>query len=227
MSKKVFLGVGHGGKDGGAVYGGLLEKDINLQMALACRDELERHEVQVLLSRTKDEDDVLSDEIKECNKFMPDFAIDIHNNAGGGRGFEAYYQSKNGVSLRLARSIEHTIGELGQNSRGCKVKLNTHGTDWFGFVRECKCPAILIESAFIDSSDRFLIDEISEQKSFGVAIAKGILSELDIIYKPIIPEIPETYYYIWVGKFTSKERATEVAHQITFDLKCYNEVRKI
>lgn len=227
MSKKVFLGVGHGGKDGGAVFGGLLEKDINLNMALACRDELERHCVQVLLSRTKDEDDILSDEIKECNQFKPTLAVDIHNNAGGGKGFEAFYQSKNGTSLQLARSIEREIGALGQRSRGCKVKLNTSGTDWFGFVRECKCPAILVESAFIDSTDRFLIDELSEQKNFGIAIAKGILSELDIPYQPIIPENTDTYYYIWVGKFTSKERATKVSQQITFDLKCYNEVRKI
>ena len=37
MSKKVFIGVGHGGSDSGAV-GYIVEKEANLVMALACRD---------------------------------------------------------------------------------------------------------------------------------------------------------------------------------------------
>ena len=90
--KKVFIGVGHGGKDSGAVVY-LVEKDVNLVEALACRDFLEAHGVVVLMSRTKDENDSLIEEIRECNAFNPDLAIDIHNNAGGGDGFEAYYRA--------------------------------------------------------------------------------------------------------------------------------------
>ena len=81
---KVFIGVGHGGSDPGAVSNDTKEKDLNLSIALACRDELERHGVSVKMSRTKDENDTLSDEIKECNAYSPDLAVDIHNNAGGG-----------------------------------------------------------------------------------------------------------------------------------------------
>lgn len=80
---KVFIGVGHGGTDPGAVGNGLKEKDINLSIALSCRNELERHGVSVLLSREKDEDETLSSKISECNAFGPDLALDIHNNAGG------------------------------------------------------------------------------------------------------------------------------------------------
>lgn len=82
MAKKVFIGVGHGGSDPGAVANGFEEADLNLAIATATRDELVRHGVNVLMSRTKDEDDALDDEIKECNAFKPDLAIDIHNNAG-------------------------------------------------------------------------------------------------------------------------------------------------
>lgn len=53
---KVFLGIGHGGKDPGAMAFGLKEKDINLAIGLAAQAELMRHGVTVLLSRTKDED---------------------------------------------------------------------------------------------------------------------------------------------------------------------------
>ena len=41
---KVFIGVGHGGKDPGAVSY-LVEKDVNLVEGLACRDFLEAHGV--------------------------------------------------------------------------------------------------------------------------------------------------------------------------------------
>ena len=44
MSKKVFIGVGHGGTDSGAV-GHLVEKEVNLVEALACKDFLEMHGV--------------------------------------------------------------------------------------------------------------------------------------------------------------------------------------
>ncbi len=48
---RVFIGVGHGGTDSGAV-GHLVEKEVNLVEALACKDFLEMHGVEVLMSRT-------------------------------------------------------------------------------------------------------------------------------------------------------------------------------
>lgn len=45
MAKKVFLSAGHGGKDSGAVGNSLKEKDINLNVLLKCKSELERHDV--------------------------------------------------------------------------------------------------------------------------------------------------------------------------------------
>ena len=66
MSKKVFIGVGHGGSDSGAV-GYIVEKEANLVMALACRDYLVAHGVEVRMSRTKDEEDPINEEVRECN----------------------------------------------------------------------------------------------------------------------------------------------------------------
>ncbi len=83
MERKVFLGVGHGGKDPGASGGGLKEKDITLTMALACKAELEKHGIKVGMSRVKDEDDPLTEEIRECNAFDPEVAVDIHVTASG------------------------------------------------------------------------------------------------------------------------------------------------
>ena len=52
---KIFLGVGHGGKDAGAVANGLQEKILNLSIANACRDVLPAHGVTVKMSRATDE----------------------------------------------------------------------------------------------------------------------------------------------------------------------------
>lgn len=45
---KVYIGVGHGGSDPGAVKY-LVEKDIDLQMAKGCSDYLKEHGVDVLI----------------------------------------------------------------------------------------------------------------------------------------------------------------------------------
>ena len=129
---KVFIGVGHGGSDPGAV-GYLEEADVNLVMAKACRDYLEANGVKVKMSRTKDENDPISEEVRECNAFDPDLAVDVHNNSGGGDGFEALHTHKGGVGKTLAKNIEAEVKKIGQNSRGLKTRLNSDGNDYFAF----------------------------------------------------------------------------------------------
>lgn len=180
---KVFLGVGHGGKDPGAVANGLKEKDLNLSIALACKAELERHGVIVGMSRTNDDSEGLSVRIKECNAFNPDLAGDIHINAGGGDGVEVFHHCGGGISKNLANYILEEIVAIGQNSRGAKTKTNASGKDYFGFIRETKAPAVIVECAFIDSKDIQIIDTAEEQKKMGVAIAKGFLKALGMAYK--------------------------------------------
>lgn len=183
MSKKVFLGVGHGGTDPGAV-GYVVEKDVNLTMALACKEYLEANGVIVAINRIKDETEDLKIRIKECNEFNPDLALDIHNNAGKGDGFEAYYTVGGGVGKTLAQNIEAEVKAIGQNSRGIKVKKNSAGTDHFGFIRQTNCPAVLLEGVFVDSAiDVKIADTIKEQKEFGYAYARGILKTLGIAEK--------------------------------------------
>lgn len=183
MAKKVFIGVGHGGSDPGAVGNGFKEKDLNLAIALACNSELVRHGVTVQMSRTKDENDALTDEIKECNTFKPDVAIDIHNNAGGGDGAEAFYHYGGGISKTLAENVLAEIVRIGQNSRGAKIRKNAQGRDYYGFIRETVAPAVIVECAFVDNAkDIAIIDTAAEQTAMGIAIAKGILKTLGITY---------------------------------------------
>lgn len=210
--KKVYLGVGHGGKDSGAV-GYLVEKDVNLQMALACKEYLEANGVEVKISRTSDIDKELKERIKECNEYDPDLAVDVHNNAGGGDGFELYHTLGGGTGKVLAQNIEEEVKAIGQNSRGLKTKTNSQGKDYFGFIRQIKCPSIITETVFVDNeSDASQADTLEEQRMFGQAIARGILKTLgvDSNTKPTIenkpvqtvskPQRPSNDYEVFVGE---------------------------
>lgn len=193
MAYKVFLGVGHGGTDTGAVADGYREKDMTLVMALACQEELARHGVLVKLSRTKDENDPVNEEVRECNAYAPDLALDIHVNAGGGDGFEAYYTIGGGKGKTLAQNIEAEVKALGQNSRGCKTRAGSSGRDYYAFIRDTACPAVIAEIGFIDNAkDRAAFDTAQEQQAFGRAYARGILKTLGVPEAPIASEDAET-----------------------------------
>ena len=178
---KVFIGVGHGGNDPGAVANNTKEKDLNLSIALACRDVLEKHGVAVKLSRAKDENDPIGEEVAECNAFAPDLAVDIHNNAGGGDGAEVFHHHGGGKGKTLAENILAEIVKVGQNSRGIKTRVNSQGKDYYAFIRNTSCPAVIVECAFVDNaSDLKILATESQRQSMGQAIAKGILKSLGV-----------------------------------------------
>lgn len=186
MAKKVYIGVGHGGSDPGAVGNGLKEKNLTLAIALACQDELARYGVLTKMSRKKDETDSVANKVSECNQFAPDLALDIHINAGGGDGAEVFHSINGGKGATLATNILAEIKKIGQNSRGTKTKKNSSGKDYFGFIRSTNAPAVIVECAFIDTKkDIQIIDTKTEQVAMGVAIAKGILKTLGIASKEV------------------------------------------
>ena len=205
--KKVFIGVGHGGSDPGAV-GYLVEKDVNLTMATACRDFLVAYGVDVKMSRAKDEDDTVMQEVAECNAFDPDLAVDIHNNSGGGDGFEVFHTIHGGMGKTLAQNIEKRVKAIGQNSRGVKTRQGNNG-DYYAFIRETVAPAVICEGVFVDTkADAAQANTLAEQQAFGVAYAKGILDTLGIPYdeqeddeEPDAPAEPEQPAEHWAQQY--------------------------
>ena len=174
---KVFLSAGHGGSDPGAVGFGMKEKDINLNIMLACLDELVKHGVTVVCSRTKDENDPVGSEVKEANASGADVAVSFHTNAGGGNGSESYYWTSDLKGQKLATLCEKHAKSIGQNSRG--IKSGNH----LYFIKNTNMTAVLCECAFIDNdTDNDIIDTTAEQRAFGVAYAKAILEYLGINY---------------------------------------------
>jgi len=222
---KVFLSAGHGGSDPGAVANGLKEKDLNLTVMLACNEVLVRHGVITILSRTKDENDPYSEEVREANASEADLAVSFHKNAGGGDGFEGFYYSSDADGKRLVLIAEKYIKELGQKRRGAKVG------DKYYFVRNTKMTAVLFESFFLDSKDRFIGDTVAEQKAFGVAYAKAILEFLDIEYqeeKEAVKE-SEVLYITRSNAFNDRKNAErELAELKAAGFKnAYIEVKKV
>ena len=207
---KVFLGVGHGGSDPGAVANGVKEKDLNLSIAIACRDVLVRHGVSVKMSRERDENDPIGDETKECNAYGPDVAIDIHNNAGGGDGGEVFYSHLGGKGKTLAENILAEMVAVGQNSRGTKTRVNSQGKDYYSFIRNTSCPAVIVECAFVDNAtDLKILATEGDRKKMGEAIAKGILKTLGVTYQS------ETgYWKVQVGAYLYRENAVAMQKKI-------------
>ena len=203
MSYRVFIGVGHGGSDPGAV-GFVREKDANLTIALELRKQLEAAGIVVGMSRTKDENDPIAEEVREANAFKPDLAVEVHNNAGGGDGFEVFVQTNQyaAKSRACAQAIEAEVKALGQKSRGIKTK-------GFAWVTSVKAPAVLLEGFFVDNkADASDFDTVVEQQELGRAYARGVLKYLGVEAKPAV-ETPakETYTVTISGQFDSKAAA--------------------
>lgn len=202
---KVFLSAGHGGSDPGAVANGLKEKDINLITLLSCNEVLVRHGVTTILSRTKDENDPVAEEVKEANASGAILAVSFHANAGGGDGFEGFYHSSNKDGKKLVTLAEKYVKKLGQNSRGAKTG------DRLKFIRSTKMTSVLFESFFLDNAtDAKIGDTIPEQKLFGVAYAKAILEFLDIPYK----ENSNKTYSVQVGSYKNNKNAKTMLKKV-------------
>ena len=119
----------------------------------------------------------LTDRIAHVNKHGYDLAMEIHLNASGGTGSEVYYKHKSSTGKKLAAAISKSIAKtFGIRDRGAKVKINpSNGTDYFGFVRSCKCESLLIETVFIDTaSDRKHVETAAGQRQCAEAIVKAI-----------------------------------------------------
>ena len=177
MSKKVFIGVGHGGTDPGAVKY-ITEKEYTLKVAFALSEVLSKYGVDYKLSRTQDIDTDMDSKVAMCNAYKPDLVVDIHFNAGGGQGFEVYYSRIGGTSKTLAENINTEVKKI-MSSRGVKTRLGDGGRDYFAIIRDTDAPAVLCEGGFVDTkSDADFIK--SNYKKLAEAYAAGILKTLGI-----------------------------------------------
>ena len=188
----VFLDPGHGGRDPGAVYNGLREKDLNMSIYRKLRSELEKLGYTVLTSRDSDVYvDYVTERSEMVNKTDADVFISIHFNATGvpganRSGVETYiYEPDDDIkprinkvahdnpvrlseSKRLADNIHNSVVSVaGANDRGVR------GSN-YAVLRETVKPAVLIELGYMDSPEYKKISDDKYQNKLVEGLVKGL-----------------------------------------------------
>ncbi|NQJ15685.1 N-acetylmuramoyl-L-alanine amidase [Streptococcus suis] len=194
-SYTVYIDPGHGGRDSGASYGGVHEKNLALSVSNKLRENLLKYGINVLMTRTGDYDvDFKTERSRMTNASNADLFISVHFNATGAgvsnsTGIETYwyqydpeYQPKINKEMhnnptRLAESEilankvqESLIKETGAVNRG--VRRET-----FAVLRETAIPAILVELGFMDNpSELQVIKQDSYHTRLAKALAQGVMN---------------------------------------------------
>ena len=192
-SNTIFLDPGHGGRDSGAFYYNVAEKDLNMQIYRKLRTKLEELGYKVLTSRDSDIDvDFVTERSRMVNKTNSDIFISIHFNATGNTyskasGIQTYsysdepdYPSKinkywhnhpdrMSESKRLAAAIHSSLlAETGAKDAGLLESS-------YAVLRETAKPAVLLELGYMDNfTENQRIRDDRYQDRLVAGIVKGI-----------------------------------------------------
>jgi N-acetylmuramoyl-L-alanine amidase len=216
---KIFIDLGHGGKDTGAIGNDLYEKDVVLDIGMRIKKGLSAYkDAQILLSREKDEYLTLDERTDKANAWGADVLISIHDNSAtekSAKGFESYIYSGNISSGTIAfqnvlhdeimREISAEVEERG------KKRANFH------MLRESNMKAVLTENLFIsNTSDAKLLKSSSFRQKIANGHIIGIAKFLGLqeIEQPTKEPIKEKFYKVQVGAYEDIENAEAVANDL-------------
>ena len=192
-TKTIFLDPGHGGRDSGAYYYGIAEKDLNLQVSRKLRKRLEELGYTVLTSRDSDVDvDFVTERSRMVNKTNADFFISIHFNATGNDttlnlGIQTYsYKEDAGYPSKINQYWHNNPDRISESNRlaadlHSSLLTETGARDagllqaTFAVLRETAKPAVLLELGYMDNSEenqRIRSDQYQDKLVEG--IIKGI-----------------------------------------------------
>ncbi len=151
----VVVDPGHGGDDqGAATAGGLLEKDLNLQVALRLSQALESAGSRVFLTRESDKNVDLYERAALANSWGGDLFISIHHNIYSKpdvQGVAAYFFCRQGYFSESGRLLAcHILNSLSE--RLAITALPAIGRN-FAVLRETQMTAILVEPLFLSGSE--------------------------------------------------------------------------
>ena len=192
-TKTIFLDPGHGGRDSGAYYYGIAEKDLNLQVSRKLRKRLEELGYTVLTSRDSDVDvDFVTERSRMVNKTNADFFISIHFNATGNDttlnlGIQTYsYKEDAGYPSKINQYWHNNPDRMSESNRlaadlHSSLLTETGARDagllqaTFAVLRETAKPAVLLELGYMDNPEenqRIRSDQYQDKLIEG--IIKGI-----------------------------------------------------
>lgn len=197
----VVLDPGHGGSDPGASANGLVEKELNLKVAQACKKELEQYNgVTVYMTRESDVAVGLKERADKAKAWGADIFVSLHMNSAsaGANGVEVYYPNQNYNSTvheegeKLAAQIQRQLVSLGLGDRNIKQDPSTVSgsypdgsrVDGYQVIRYNKLngiPGIIVEHAFLtNSSDASKLSDPDFVRRLGVADATGIANYFNL-----------------------------------------------
>ncbi|MGH1363454.1 MAG: N-acetylmuramoyl-L-alanine amidase [Calditrichia bacterium] len=188
---------GHGGRDPGAVWQNVLEKDLNLEVTLQLNEELKRRQHRILTSRKSD--DHVPDLNTRCKlvnahhrKRLPEFdaIVSVHCNVAayrdpvsGGyvanqstRGFHVIYSQESVDGTYLAKCMATAAEQEGiLLHRGGRISTVELGRS-LAWVHKTIPTAVLIELGFMTSPDELRQLRNSDYQR---RLVRGIANGLD------------------------------------------------
>jgi N-acetylmuramoyl-L-alanine amidase len=175
---KIFIDIGHGGKDPGAINSKETEKHINLIVGSRLGVLLQEQGFEVKWSRQDDSFIDLTPRCDMANKWGADLFISIHHNAGSGNGYECIHSIHHGVGETLAKLVAYEFIKLGQEAHGVgvydKAGTKNPNQDYYAVIRQTHMPAIITEYAYMDSRDFDAVDTLDEQFAEAQAICNAV-----------------------------------------------------
>ncbi len=204
----ICLDPGHGGNDSGAIgVNNVYEKNLTLKIAQYCKQELEKYNCHVVMTRTGDTNPSLEDRANFAKSQGAQYLISIHLNSaasGGAVGAEVYYPnthwrpdiSANGKNV--AQAIQSQLVSLGLYDRGIKFRTidtniypdpfrydDSSVADYYGIIRNAKyngLTGMIIEHCFINNVSDYnnYLNSDAKLQKLGVADANGIVSALGL-----------------------------------------------
>lgn len=182
----IVIDPGHGGDNLGADYNGFLEKEMNMVVANAMKEELEKYEdVTVYMTHTSTDTDMsIQARADFAASVNADFVFCLHFNMSPGNilfGSEVWvsaFGDENRQGYRFGCVQMDTMADMGLYIRGVKTKFNDKGRDYYGILRYCEeydIPAALIEHCHIDhEADVGFCDSEEDLVRFGIADATSV-----------------------------------------------------
>ena len=157
----VCLDPGHGGTESGAVYSKrgrdgftLLEKEINLDVALHLRDALDAGGFVVLMTRESDQTVSLQERVDICNGAGADIAVSVHTNSTYSSRWDGAMTLTNKPADQLLAETVHPImySGLKENWDGRFTDYGINVDEWF-IPKYTTMPAVILEPVFMSNHD--------------------------------------------------------------------------
>lgn len=189
LGKTICLDPGHGGRDPGAVFGDIEEKDLNLDITRKLAGYLNKQGAKVVLTRSGDGGRVpypLGGSLQRAELYqrarLPALSraqlfISIHCNSEAMKvyyGPQTFYNSGDKRGAHLARKIQQELVELRQTHRRALPGK-------YYLLQNSAVPSVIVEVGFLShSGERALLISNDYRQRLAQAIGRGIIN----YYKP-------------------------------------------